>query len=155
VQRWGRSQSTKGWCRCERRTPTEKRIHNTNTKKVIHARFPLVNGVAAVDGDLEIPGVGGTGAPVRLEFLSPGGAATGKLLPTGNVRDTLDVPDVGKIEVSMIDAANPCVFVRARDVGLQGTEQPADVEARADVMAKFAGHPLRGIRGDGHHARCE
>jgi 2-methylaconitate cis-trans-isomerase PrpF len=114
------------------------RIHNTNTKKVIHARFPLVNGVAAVDGDLEIPGVGGTGAPVRLEFLSPGGAATGKLLPTGNVRDTLDVPDVGKIEVSMIDAANPCVFVRARDVGLQGTEQPADVEARADVMAKFA-----------------
>ena len=114
------------------------RIHNTNTKKIIHARFPLVNGCAAVEGELEIPGIAGAGAPVRLDFLSPGGAATGKLLPTGNVRDTLDVPGVGKIEVSMIDAANPCVFVRARDVGLKGTEPPADVEANTAVMQKFA-----------------
>lgn len=114
------------------------RIHNTNTKKVIHARFPLVDGVAAVDGELEIPGVAGTGAPVALAFLSPGGAATGKLLPTGNVRDTLDVPGVGRIGVSMVDAANPCVFVRARDAGLTGTEQPPEVEANAEVMKTFA-----------------
>ncbi len=114
------------------------RIHNTNTKKIIHARFPLVNGFAAVEGELEIPGIAGAGAPVRLDFLSPGGAATGKLLPTGNVRDTLDVPGVGRIEVSMIDAANPCVFVRARDVGLTGTEPPAEVEANTTVMQKFA-----------------
>ncbi|MEQ1773541.1 MAG: PrpF domain-containing protein [Burkholderiales bacterium] len=114
------------------------RIHNTNTKKIIHARFPLVNGCAAVDGDLEIPGIAGSGAPVRLDFISPGGAATGNLLPTGNVRDTLDVPGVGKIEVSMVDAANPCVFVRARDVGLKGSEPPAAVEADAEVMRKFA-----------------
>ena len=90
------------------------RIHNTNTKKIIHARFPLVNGCAAVEGALEIPGIAGTGAPVRLDFVTPGGAATGKLLPTGQGRDTLDVPGVGKIEVSMIDAANPCVVGRAR-----------------------------------------
>ncbi len=114
------------------------RIHNTNTKKIIHAQFPLLNGCAAVEGELEIPGIAGAGAPVRLDFLSPGGAATGKLLPTGNVRDTLDVPGVGKIEVSMIDAANPCVFVRARDVGLKGTEPPAEVEANTAVMQKFA-----------------
>lgn len=114
------------------------RIHNTNTQKIIHARFPLVNGCAAVEGELEIPGVAGAGAPVRLDFVSPGGAATGKLLPTGNVRDTLDVPGVGKIDVSMIDAANPCVFVRARDIGLKGTEPPAAVEANAEVMKKFA-----------------
>ncbi len=114
------------------------RIHNTNTKKIIHARFPLVNGCAAVEGALEIPGIAGTGAPVRLDFVTPGGAATGKLLPTGNVRDTLDVPGVGNIEVSMIDAANPCVFVRARDVGLRGTEPPAEVEANAAVMQKLA-----------------
>jgi 2-methylaconitate isomerase len=114
------------------------RIHNTNTKKIIHARFPLVNGCAAVEGELEIPGVAGAGAPVRLDFIAPGGAATGKLLPTGKVRDTLDVPGVGRIEVSMIDAANPCVFVRARDVGLKGTEPPPEVEANAEVMQKFA-----------------
>jgi 2-methylaconitate isomerase len=87
---------------------------------------------------LQIPGVAGKGAPVRLDFVSPGGAATGKLLPTGNVLDMLDVPGVGKIEVSMVDAANPCVFVRARDVGLSGTEQPPEVEANAEVMRKFA-----------------
>jgi 2-methylaconitate cis-trans-isomerase PrpF len=114
------------------------RIHNTNTKKIIHARFPLVNGCAAVDGDLEIPGIAGTGAPVRLDFISPGGAATGKLLPTGNVRDTLDVPGVGRIEVSMVDAANPCVFVRARDVGLVGTELPSVTEANTEALRKLA-----------------
>ena len=114
------------------------RIHNTNTKKIIHARFPLINGCAAVDGELEIPGIAGRGAPVRLDFIAPGGAATGKLLPTGHVRDTLDVPGVGRIEVSMIDEANPCVFVRASDVGLKGCEPPAEVEANSEVMRKFA-----------------
>ena len=97
-----------------------------------------MNGCAAVEGELEIPGIAGTGAPVRLDFVTPGGAATGKLLPTGKVRDTLEVPGVGKIEVSMIDAANPCVFVRARDLGLNGAEPPAEVEANAAVMQKFA-----------------
>ena len=110
------------------------RIHNTNTKKIIIARFPVINGVAAVDGELEIPGVTGTGAPVSLEFVSPGGATTGKLLPTGNVRDILDVPGMGKVEVSMVDAANACVFVRARDIGLTGTELPSVTEANTDAM---------------------
>ena len=49
------------------------RVHNTNTKKIIWSRFPLEGGVAAVDGDLAIPGVAGTGAPVKLEFREPGG----------------------------------------------------------------------------------
>jgi hypothetical protein len=114
------------------------RVHNTNTKKVIHALFPMDDGLAAVDGDLAIPGVSGTGAPVRLEFRDPGGATTGKLLPTGNVADTLDVPGVGRLQVSMVDAANACVFVRAADVGLTGTELPDALEANAEVMKKLA-----------------
>ena len=81
------------------------RIHNTNTKKIIQARFNMDEGLSEVDGDLAIPGVSGTGSPVRLEFLQPGGATTGKLLPTGNVTDVLDVPGVGKLTVSMVDAA--------------------------------------------------
>jgi len=113
------------------------RIHNTNTRKIIHSRFPLEDGAAAVDGDLAIPGVAGTGAPVRLEFLNPGGAATGRLLPTGRVRDTLQVPGVGAVEVSMVDAANPCVFVRASDVGLTATERPEVIEANVDAMRKI------------------
>lgn len=113
------------------------RIHNTNTGKIIRARFPLDEGLAAVDGDLAIPGVAGTGAPVRLEFLDPGGATTGKLLPTGNVVDTLDVPGVGRVRASMVDAANACVFVRAEDLGLSGIEMPEALDADQDAMARL------------------
>jgi hypothetical protein len=113
------------------------RIHNTNTKKMIWARFMLDDGQAAVDGDLAIPGVAGTGAPVKLEFRDPGGATTGKLLPTGNVADTLDVPGVGKLRVSMVDAANATVFVRAADLGLTGTEMPDAIETSAELMGKL------------------
>src|SRR5215475_14374488 len=67
------------------------RIHNTNTSKVIVARFPVRDGTPASTGDLEIDGVSGKAAPIRLEFLDPGGARTGKLLPTGNPCDELEV----------------------------------------------------------------
>ncbi len=113
------------------------RIHNTNTHKIIQARFNMDEGLSEVDGDLSIPGVSGTGSPVRLEFLQPGGATTGKLLPTGNVTDVIDVPGVGKLTVSMVDAANATVFVRAADLGLTGTEMPDALEGNADIMKKL------------------
>jgi 2-methylaconitate isomerase len=113
------------------------RIHNTNTKKIIHALFSVDDGLAAVDGDLAIPGVSGTGSPVKLEFRDPGGATTGKLLPTGNIVDTLDVPGVGKIRASLVDAANATVWVNARDIGLTGIELPEALEANTAVMRKL------------------
>jgi len=113
------------------------RIHNTNTKKIIHAHFELDEGLAAVDGDYELRGVSGTGSPVRLEFRDPAGAATGRLLPTGNTLDELDVPGLGRIEVSMVDAGNPVVFVEASTLGVEGTELPADIDADAELMAKL------------------
>lgn len=114
------------------------RIHNTNTKKIIHALFSVDDGLAAVDGDLAIPGVSGTGSPVKLEFRDPGGATTGKLLPTGNVVDTLDVPGIGKIRVSMVDAANATVWVKAADIGLSGIELPEPLEANTVAMQKLS-----------------
>ena len=112
-------------------------IHNTNTGKLIRARFPVEDGRAAVEGDTAIPGVSGTGAPVDLEFLDPGGAGTGTLLPTGNVLDTLDVEGVGRVPASLVDAANAFVFVDAGAVGIAGTEMPAALDTSPDVMDRL------------------
>lgn len=111
------------------------RIHQVNTSKVIHARFPVSGGKATVTGDFAIAGVAGTGARIRLDFLEPGGAATGKLLPTGQATDVFDVPGFGSLEVSLIDAANPIAFVAAADLGMAGTESPDAIESRPGVMA--------------------
>jgi hypothetical protein len=116
---------------------TVVRIHNTNTRKLIVARFGLENGKAAVEGDFVLPGVAGSGAPIKLEFVAPGGAATGRLLPTGNVIDSLDLTGADSIEASMIDAANPCVFVAAEAVGLSGIEMPDQLERDAGLMRRL------------------
>lgn len=104
------------------------RIHNTNTGKVIVASFPVEGGALAADGELEIDGVAGRAAPIRLEFLDPGGAKTGKLLPTGSAVDTLEVAGLGPIAASLVDAANPAVFVAAADLGKTGVELPDELE---------------------------
>src|SRR5690606_35771456 len=94
------------------------RIHNTNTGKIIHSTFPVAHGRSVERGDLVIPGVSGSGAPVRLDFLEPGGASTGRLLPTGRATDRLEVPGMGAVTVSLVDAANACVFLDAETLGL-------------------------------------
>jgi 2-methylaconitate isomerase len=112
-------------------------IHNTNTRKLIVARFALDNGLAAVDGDFVLPGVAGSGTPIRLDYLDPGGAGTGRLLPTGHPLDLLDVPEVGSLEASMVDAANPCVFVAAAALGCSGIEMPVELEANRDLLMRL------------------
>ncbi len=101
---------------------TKVRIYNTNTKKVILAEFPVKDGQFASEGDFSIDGVPGSGSKILLDFIGSGGAVTGKLLPTGKVRETIRFPTLGTLEVSMVDAANPFVFVRATDLGLRGNE---------------------------------
>jgi 2-methylaconitate cis-trans-isomerase PrpF len=111
---------------------TAVRIHNTNTKKLIVARVPVAGGEAAVAGDFELPGVAGRGARIALDFLDPGGAGTGRLLPTGRARD-----EVAGVTASLVDATNPMVFVRARDLGLAGTETPGAIDADGTLSARL------------------
>jgi hypothetical protein len=113
------------------------RIYNTNTQQIYHARFQVRDGLPVEQGDLTIPGVAGTGAPVKLDFLDPGGAATGRLLPTGNARDLLEVEGLGMIEASLVDAANPVVFVRAEDLSKTATELPGSLDDDTDYMARM------------------
>jgi len=114
------------------------RIYNTNTDKIIHSTFPVHGGQAVERGELAIPGVAGTGAPIRLDFLSPGGASTGRLLPTGRVVDQVEVPGLGQVEVSMVDAANACVLLSASSLGLTGLEMPGDLEADPVTMERLS-----------------
>lgn len=101
---------------------TVVRIYNVNTDKIIESHVRVDNGRAAVYGDTAIKGVPGTGSPIELYFERPGGAATGKTFPTGKRTELFDVPDFGPIEVSLVDISNAAVLVRARDVGMTGTE---------------------------------
>ncbi|MBV9565685.1 MAG: PrpF family protein, partial [Bradyrhizobium sp.] len=104
------------------------RIHNTNTSKIIVARFPVEDGRLAATGEIEIDGVAGKAAPIRLEFLEPGGARTGKLLPTGKAIDQFEIAGLGTVKASCVDAANPGVFVEARAVEKAADELPDALE---------------------------
>ena len=95
------------------------RIFNTNTRKKLVAQFATEHGNARVDGDYKIDGVSRAGSPIRLTFIDPAGAATGKLLPTGSVRDVLDIGKGRKIEASLVDVANPVVIINMDDVAPQ------------------------------------
>jgi 2-methylaconitate cis-trans-isomerase PrpF len=114
---------------------TTVRIHNTNTAKVITAHVPTEGGRAKVSGDYAIPGVPGTGPRILLEFDEPAGAVTGKLLPTGRPCDEIALADGRTIHASVVDAANPTVFLRSADLGLTGTELPAALEAATAATA--------------------
>ncbi|WP_299092604.1 PrpF domain-containing protein [uncultured Metabacillus sp.] len=105
---------------------TRVRIFNTNTQKVIIAEVEVENGQVKTEGMCSIPGVPGTGSPIYLSFTRAEGAVTGKLFPTGNPIDVIQSPK-GPINISIIDVANPLVFVHAHNVGLTGTEQPHEL----------------------------
>jgi 2-methylaconitate cis-trans-isomerase PrpF len=111
------------------------RILSTNTGVIYESRFPMDDGLAAVDGDYELPGVTGPGAPLRNEFLDPGGANTGALLPTGNVIDEIELPNGRRIEASLVDATLAIAFVDASAIGATGKELPAEVDSNPELMA--------------------
>jgi 2-methylaconitate cis-trans-isomerase PrpF len=115
---------------------TRVRIHNVNTAKLIEAIVQTPDGIVTYEGDAAIDGVPGTAAPVRLSFLDAAGAKTGRLLPTGRVRDR-----IGGLEATCIDMAMPMVLLRAADLGKTGRESPAELDADTSLLAHL--HALR------------
>lgn len=113
---------------------TVVRIYNTNTDRVFNAEVPVKNGRAVVHGDYHIHGVPGTGARIGLNMAGTVGAKTGKLLPTGNPTDIIEVDGFGSLEVSMVDAGSPMVFVMASDLGLTGIEGPAQIDSNPHML---------------------
>jgi len=109
-------------------------IFNTNTNKIIEAMIPVKDGDVVFDGDYAIAGVPGHGARIVMNFPNSAGSKTGRLLPTGNVRDTMVLKDGRSVQVSLVDAANPSVFVKAADIGLTGKELPADCDTNPGIL---------------------
>lgn len=113
---------------------TTVKILNTNTRKMIHAKIPVENGKVVYEGHYEIDGVPNAGAKIELSFTDPGGAATGRLIPTGSTVDEVKIDTGERFNVTIIDAGNITAFIRAGDLGLKGTELPEDFDQ--DVLVK-------------------
>ena len=117
---------------------TKVRMYNENSKKVIEEFVPVEGGQVVEDGDCAIAGIDGTAAELKVNFLNPAGAKTGKLLPTGSVRDEVLVEGLGKaIQVSAIDISNIFVFIRASDLGMRGDELPAEIAGNKELLANI------------------
>jgi len=111
------------------------RIWQANIQKRIIAHVPMRNGEVQEEGDFVLDGVAFPAAEVILEFLNPGGS-DGSILPTGNAVDELEIPGVGKLAVTLLNAGNPTIFLNADQVGLKGTETQDQVNGDAELLAR-------------------
>lgn len=111
------------------------RIWQTNVGQEIIAHVPVTkeDGMPVYTGEDTLDGVSGTARAFRIDFLKP---SSGRTLPTGNATDTLNLKDGSSIEASLVNAGNPTIFVRAADLGLQGTELPPQL-SEPSFLAKI------------------
>ena len=104
------------------------RVWQANIKKSILVHVPMTNAQVQETGDFELDGVTFPAAEVKLEFIDPADG-DGALFPTGNVVDDLEVPGVGTLKATMINAGIPTIFVNAADIGYTGTELQDDINS--------------------------
>jgi len=113
------------------------RIWQANIGKKIIAHVPMEDGEVVELGDFELDGVTFPAAEVKLEFLDPGAdedSAGGAMFPTGNTIDRLQVPGIGEVEATLINAGNPTVFIDAARIGLKGTETQEQVNSNPELL---------------------
>lgn len=117
------------------------RIWQVNIGKTIIAHVPMTHGAVQETGDFELDGVTFPAAEVQLEFLDPAdegeGDAGGSMFPTGNLVDALEVPGVGTLQATMINAGIPTIFVNAEAIGYTGTELQDAINGDSKALAMF------------------
>ncbi|PFH08485.1 hypothetical protein BCF11_0840 [Collimonas sp. PA-H2] len=116
------------------------RIWQANIGKTIIAHVPITNGAVQETGDFELDGVTFAAAEVQLEFMDPAAdedGAGGSMFPTGNLVDELEVPGVGTLKVTMINAGIPTIFVNAEALGYSGAELQDAINGDAAALKKF------------------
>ena len=116
------------------------RIWQANIGKTIIAHVPMTDGTVQETGDFELDGVTFPAAEVQLEFMDPAAeeeGAGGAMFPTGKLVDELDVPGVGTLKATMINAGIPTIFVEASAIGYTGTELQDAINGDAKALARF------------------
>jgi probable AcnD-accessory protein PrpF len=116
------------------------RIWQANISKTIIAHVPMVNGAVQETGDFELDGVTFPAAEVQLEFMDPAAeeeGGGGAMFPTGHLIDELDVPGVGKLQATMINAGIPTIFINADAIGYTGTELQEAINSDSKALAMF------------------
>jgi 2-methylaconitate isomerase len=116
------------------------RIWQANIGKTIIAHVPVTDGAVQETGDFELDGVTFPAAEVQLEFMDPAAeeeGAGGAMFPTGNLVDDLDVPGVGTLKATMINAGIPTIFINAEAVGYKGTELQDAINSDDKALAMF------------------
>lgn len=116
------------------------RIWQANIGKTIISHVPITDGQVQETGDFELDGVTFPAAEVQLEFMDPAAeepGAEGAMFPTGNLVDDLDVPNIGRLQATMINAGIPTIFVNAEAIGYTGTELQDAINSDAKALAKF------------------
>ncbi|MCY1509139.1 2-methyl-aconitate isomerase [compost metagenome] len=116
------------------------RIWQANIGKTIVAHVPMTGGAVQETGDFELDGVTFPAAEVQLEFMDPAAeedGAGGAMFPTGNLVDNLEVPGLGTLQATMINAGIPTVFVNAEAIGYTGTELQDAINGDAAALARF------------------
>jgi len=116
------------------------RVWQANIGKTIVAHVPITGGEVQETGDFELDGVTFPAAEVQLEFLDPAAeeeGAGGAMFPTGRLVDDLEVPGLGTLKATMINAGIPTIFVDAASVGCTGTELQERINGDAKALAMF------------------
>lgn len=122
------------------------RVWQANIGKTIVVHVPIANGEVQETGDFELDGVTFPAAEIVLEFIDPADEGEGEgggsprqnsMFPTGNFVDDLDVPGVGTLKATMINAGIPTVFVRAADIGYTGAELQDAINGDPKALAMF------------------